>query len=104
MAVELNNSVAQDGTGNTQDGCGSSTDSHPGHGDGMGACAQLRPLSHPLNTSCNGHWPSDRPSLGKCPSPSAAPLRREGCEGNAYQAESVLTGTLRETGNCEKLK
>lgn len=99
MAMELDNGVTQDGTGNTQDGCGS-TVSHPGHGDRMGVCAQFSSLSHPLSTSCNGHWPSDRPSLGKC-SPSPAPLRREGCEGGAYQAEPVLTGTLRETGVLE---
>ncbi|XP_048100635.1 sterile alpha motif domain containing 1a isoform X1 [Alosa alosa] len=99
MAVELNNALTQDGTGNTQDECGN-TGSCSGHGDEMGICAHVSSLPHPLGPSCNGHWPSDRPSLGKC-SPSLAPLKHEGYEGNAYQAEPLPTGSLRETGVLE---
>ncbi|XP_062389240.1 sterile alpha motif domain containing 1a [Sardina pilchardus] len=92
MAVELNNGL-------TQDGCGNSG-SRSGHGDEMGICAQVSSLPHPLGPSCNGHWPSDRPSLGKC-SPSLAALKHEGYEGNAYQAEPLPTGSPRETGVLE---
>ncbi|XP_012695142.2 sterile alpha motif domain containing 1a isoform X2 [Clupea harengus] len=99
MTVDLNNGVAQDGTVNTQAECGSPVP-RSRHGDGSGVYAQHSSLPHTQSSSCNGHWPSDRPSLGKCSS-SLATLKREGCEGNAYHAEPIPTGTLGETGVLE---
>lgn len=86
MAVDLQNGVSQDGMHSTQDGCGITM---PGQGDGLGICAQKSQST----ASYNGYWASQgRP----CTSP--ATLKREGVEGNAYQAEPIPTGTLGENG------
>ncbi|KAL2101614.1 hypothetical protein ACEWY4_003375 [Coilia grayii] len=102
MAVDLQNGVTQDGMHNTQDGCGITMS---GQGDGLGICAHkhscLPQTQSQSSASCNGHWPAaDRPSQGKL-SASPATMKREGVEGNAYQAEPIPTGTLGENGVLE---